>query len=91
LIPGAGLNNLIDIWYAFPILVACGLLPWENNLTSGCHWGGKTANFSPPPCPVTIKGCLWSAPPQDRQIKIQKPVLWGGLQSAHYKKKNKKQ
>jgi hypothetical protein len=39
LIPGAGLNFFIDIRYthARPILVVCGLLLRENNLTRGFH------------------------------------------------------
>jgi hypothetical protein len=41
------------IWYALctcPILVVCGLLPGENNLTSGCHGDRKTATFYSPVC-----------------------------------------
>jgi hypothetical protein len=43
--------------------------------------------FRPSPCPVTNKGFPRSAPPQERQAKTQKPVLWSGFRSAPLKKR----
>jgi hypothetical protein len=40
-------------------VVVGGLLSREINLTSGCRWESKPANFSP----------MWSASPQERQVK----------------------
>jgi hypothetical protein len=59
---------------ASPILVVCGLLPGESNLTSVCQWDSKPAYFSSPGCSLT-----------DEAVKTQKQVLCGGLRSAPIK------
>jgi hypothetical protein len=59
--PGSQINLILGagpIFYSFPvcprqILVVCGLLPGENNLSSGCHRDSKPAIFSPQACSPT--------------------------------------